>query len=70
MPRKSPEEKAADFLRAGKSFHTWRSWEGPIVRESFRQLPEWWTRRGGIFAWDDNPPDIEWWLLTWRWVER
>jgi hypothetical protein len=61
MPRKSPEEKAADLLRQGKAVFTQRSLDPkvPTVREAFRSLPEWFARRGGIFAWDRSTLDDE-----------
>jgi hypothetical protein len=54
MPRRSPEEKAADLFRQGKAVFTQRSWDPqvPTVREAYRSLPEWFARRGGVFAWD------------------
>lgn len=69
MPKRNPEKKAADLFRQGKAVFTQRSWDGPLVQEAFRQLPEWLTRRGGIFAWDPNPYDHDVWLFKrrWRW---
>jgi hypothetical protein len=65
MPRKAPEQKAADLFRQGKGVFTQRSWdpEVPTVREAFRLLPEWFARRGGIFAWDPHPFDE----CEWKW---
>jgi len=61
VPRKSPEEKASDLFRQGKAVFTQRSWDPhvPTVREAFRSLPEWFARRGGIFAWDEELPEEE-----------
>jgi hypothetical protein len=63
MPRKTPEQKAADLFRQGKAVFTQRSWDpkAPTVHEAFRIHPEWFARRGGIFSWDDEPPDVERW---------
>ena len=68
MPRKTPEQKAADLFRQGKAVFTQRSWDprAPTVREAYRSLPEWFARRGGIFAWDPNPFD----LTEWNWKRR
>ena len=62
MARRNPEKKAADLIRKGKGVFTQRSPDGPIVYEAFRQLPEWFARRGGLFAWDDQPPDVDRWM--------
>ena len=72
MPRKSPEQKAADLLRAGKAVFTQRSWDTrePTVQAAFRQLPEWLTQHGGIFAWDPNPYDHDEWLFKRRFTLR
>jgi hypothetical protein len=61
MPRKSPEQKAADLFRQGKAVFTQRTWDpdAPTVREAFRSLPEWFVRRGGVFAWDQKVYDDE-----------
>jgi len=66
VAKRNPEKKAADLFRQGKAVFTQRSWDGPIVQEAYRQLPEWFARRGGIFAWDDIPPDVEHWKVRWR----
>jgi hypothetical protein len=66
MARRNPEKKAADLFHAGKAVFTQRSVDEPTVQEAFSQLPEWLTQRGGIFAWDDIPPDIEHWKSRWR----
>jgi hypothetical protein len=69
MSRKTPEEKAADLLRQEKAVFTQRSWDPrePTVQKAFRQLPEWLTQPGGIFAWDDCPPDVDALRMRWRW---
>ena len=63
---RNPENKAVQLLRQGKAVYIWQNFEGFHVREGFRQLPEWLTRRGGIFAWDELPPELHEWMFERR----
>jgi hypothetical protein len=59
--RSASEREIVDLLRAGKAVATCRSRGGLVVRQAGREMPEWLTQRGGTFAWDDKPPDADWW---------
>jgi hypothetical protein len=63
---RNAEKAAVKLLRQGSAVYIRRHPEGVVVAKAFRQLPEWLTQRGGIFAWDPKPFDLE----DWRWQRR
>jgi hypothetical protein len=60
---RDPEKKVIELLRKGKAVYIWENYEGLHVLEAFSQLPEWLARKGGIFAWDPQPFELDEWRL-------
>jgi hypothetical protein len=61
---RNPEKAVAKLLQQGNAVYIYRHPEGVVVRKAFRQLPEWLTQRGGIFAWDPSPFELSEWRPT------
>jgi hypothetical protein len=60
---RNPEKAVAKLLRQGNVVYVYRHPEGVVVAKAFRQLPEWLTQRGGIFAWDESPVELYEWMF-------